>query len=620
MISQRRSSQTEHQVYRFIGISVFALFFLAQPAPARTVLADQATTLHNLNAEVLVEGDRLLFERGGVWEGHIESSTGVVYGAYGTGPDPVIKGDSYCILGENVDDVTIENLELRGFTSTGIYVVNGNDWVIRSNYIKSSRAQRYAIWIRTLRPNVLSSGHVIENNEIGQLGTSYSDSFRVGAINLVNTQDVTISGNNIHTKFRPAIRTMLGAGSTNSRRIIIEDNNISDSWGNILIWNTDDALIQNNTIISSAGCGICVSFGSSRTRITGNLIHDLGKSGALWNGIDVNGDTSLVNDGLILGNSISAVNCYSVMVSSVSGWQIVHNKLDASENTGDGCNERRLAMRVEVSQIESDYNEFVISGDGDGNLVADELLVNKDGQMLMFSEWISDGSQDQHSTVSRTPMATPTPTPTPRGPTATPTPTPRGPTATPTPTPRGPTATPTPTEGGGSKSSIVTVPVVAHIDGVGGTPWRSDVAVANRNSITQRLRFIYLPDEGEKLTRIRSLQPFSTLLLKNIVKHFLGGEDGKGPIQIEVLTDGTEPPSVISRTYAARSFGNFGSGLPADVEHSTGQRRTFLRFSDSTGVPTVRLATSKHASFLRGAWASGRSMGSSQKRRERANR
>jgi len=118
---------------------------------------------------------------------------------------------------------------------------------------------------------------------------------------------------------------------------------------------------------------------------------------------------------------------------------------------------------------------------------------------------------------------------------------------------------------------MVTVPVVAHVDGVGGTPWRSDVSVANRNSIAQRLQFIYLPDKGKKLAKTRTLKPYSTLLLKNIVKNFLGGEDGKGPLQIEVLTDGTDPPAVISRTYAARAFGNLGSGLPADVEHSTGE-------------------------------------------------
>jgi hypothetical protein len=56
-----------------------------------------------------------------------------------------------------------------------------------------------------------------------------------------------------------------------------------------------------------------------------------------------------------------------------------------------------------------------------------------------------------------------------------------------------------------------------------------------------------------------------------LVKNFLGNENGKGPLHIEVLTGETVPPSVISRTYGEMDFGNFGSGLPADVEHATGE-------------------------------------------------
>ncbi len=114
------------------------------------------------------------------------------------------------------------------------------------------------------------------------------------------------------------------------------------------------------------------------------------------------------------------------------------------------------------------------------------------------------------------------------------------------------------------------MPVVAHLTGVGGTPWRSDLAISNRNSIAQKLEFIYQPDTGAKALRTKTLKPYSTLLLKDLVKNFLGNDDGKGPLQIEVVTDGTDAPSVISRTYAAREFGNLGSGLPADVELSTG--------------------------------------------------
>jgi hypothetical protein len=203
-------------------------------------------------------------------------------------------------------------------------------------------------------------------------------------------------------------------------------------------------------------------------------------------------------------------------------------------------------------------------------------------------------------TPTRTPTRTSTrpPTSTPVGPTNTPTPTwtPVVTTATPTPRttpiatptrtsapaptqtpPSIPSSTPTPTPTRGiddppsNPSVMVTLPVVAHIQGVGGTPWRSDVSISSRDSIAQQLRFVYLSDKGKKLARTRILKPHSTLLLKDLVRNFLGGEDGKGPLRIEVLTEGSKPPSVISRTYAAREFGNLGSGLPADVEAATGQ-------------------------------------------------
>jgi hypothetical protein len=188
------------------------------------------------------------------------------------------------------------------------------------------------------------------------------------------------------------------------------------------------------------------------------------------------------------------------------------------------------------------------------------------------------------------PSGTPTPTPTPQPPaSATPTPTPGGGQSTPTPvpstaTPVPPTATPTPTStpvppaptpvspgGDGGDSPTVIVPVVAHVEGVEGTSWRSDVSVANRNSIPQKLRFTYRPEGGDTIVKQRRIEPYGTLLLKNLVKNFLGGGDGKGPLQIQVLTDDTSAPAVVSRTYAKRSFGNLGSGLPSDVQLDKGQ-------------------------------------------------
>jgi len=121
-------------------------------------------------------------------------------------------------------------------------------------------------------------------------------------------------------------------------------------------------------------------------------------------------------------------------------------------------------------------------------------------------------------TATWTHTRTPTPTWTPGGPTATPTPTH---TATPTATSGGPTNTPTrtptktptsppatPTTG----PSKVTVPVVVHLDGVGGTSWRSDVVVSNQNSSSQTVRLTYQTASKASFSKNRTLAGFATLL------------------------------------------------------------------------------------------------------------
>jgi len=174
-------------------------------------------------------------------------------------------------------------------------------------------------------------------------------------------------------------------------------------------------------------------------------------------------------------------------------------------------------------------------------------------------------------TPSWTPTSTSTPTPTwtPGGPTATPTPTatPGGPTDTPTPTPtRTPTSAPaTPTDG----PSKVTVPVVVHNEGVGGTSWRSDVVVSNQNSASQTVRLTYQTAAKAAFSKDRTLVGFATLLLEDLVVDLFRAGDGRGPLDVEVLSGATKAPVVVSRAYSENSFGNLGSGLPADVMPST---------------------------------------------------
>jgi hypothetical protein len=173
-------------------------------------------------------------------------------------------------------------------------------------------------------------------------------------------------------------------------------------------------------------------------------------------------------------------------------------------------------------------------------------------------------AQNTYPVAAATPTRTPTPTLTPTG-------TPGGPTVTPTPTwtpTRTPTRTPTP-GGGGPEPTKITVPVVVHTEGVGGTSWRSDVFVSNRNATAQTLRFTYKTQAKASFQVSKTLVGFATLLFEDVVDDLFNAGNGRGPLDVEIMHGGALLPVVVSRAYAEEDFGNLGSGLPADVAPST---------------------------------------------------
>jgi hypothetical protein len=191
------------------------------------------------------------------------------------------------------------------------------------------------------------------------------------------------------------------------------------------------------------------------------------------------------------------------------------------------------------------------------------------------------GATPTNTPTSPTPTATHTPTPTPTGPTPTftpswtptSTPTPGGPTATPTdtPTPGGPTATPTPTQTPTpvptqpTVADELTVPVIVHLFGVGGTPWRSDVMVSSQVSGPQTIRLEYSTPAKASFSTSWPMAGFATILLEDLVADLFNAGEGRGPLKISVLSGEKVLPAVVSRAYAENDFGNMGSGLPADV-------------------------------------------------------
>ena len=104
---------------------------------------DQAwKSLDKVNSTTFAAGSLVLFERGETWHDSLLASASgtsdkpIVYGAYGTGANPVIEaasGSSYAVSLNNKDNVTFDSLTMKGSGDTGLLLNGGADNVKVTN-------------------------------------------------------------------------------------------------------------------------------------------------------------------------------------------------------------------------------------------------------------------------------------------------------------------------------------------------------------------------------------------------------------------------------------------------------------------------------------------------------
>lgn len=107
----------------------------------------------------------------------------------------------------------------------------------------------------------------------------------------------------------------------------------------------------------------------------------------------------------------------------------------------------------------------------------------------------------------------------------------------------------------------LTVPVVAHVEGVGGTPWRSDVAITNPDDSPIEITIEYLPMNGNPAELPVELAGGATVLYEDIVASAFGAGDGQGTLVVTAPAEGPTPV-VASRTYAQMGDEGLGQGMP----------------------------------------------------------
>jgi hypothetical protein len=292
--------------------------------------------------------------------GSLYSSRGYVYVHLSNGSNPsshtieICGSRNYGISIGNVSNVTIDGLEIIRATKAGIDVNNttANNITVENSVFFNigdtlgdpstgvGSGGEGSIFVFPTSGAVVT-GWLIENNWIGQ--SDFTDSvlnYNQAAVELSATAGATISGNDFASVHGTALQVTDGYSSTCSSPLI-ENNQFTNSEGNIYIIGCSSASIVSNTIYSSYGNGIEIgnAFQASDENnnapyLAYNVIYNLSTAyqDGLYNGIDVNHATN----GTAIGNNI-----YSVLAACMtleadtgpsSGWTVNTNTFNATNN------------------------------------------------------------------------------------------------------------------------------------------------------------------------------------------------------------------------------------------------------------------------------------------------
>jgi hypothetical protein len=294
--------------------------------------------------------------------GSFYSSRGYVYVHLANGANPsrhtieICGSRKYGISIGNVSNVTIEGLEIIRATKAGIDVNNttANNITVEKNVffnigdtlgdsstgLGNGNGGEGSIFVLPTAGAVVT-GWIIENNWVGQ--SDFPDSqlnYNQAAVQLSATVGATISGNDFASVHGAALQVADNYAATCSSPLI-ENNQFTNSEGNIFIIGCSAASIVSNTIYSSYGNGIELGGGyqssdinNNEAYLSNNVIHNLGPAyqDGLYNGIDVNHATN----GTAINNNIYAVLASCMTLESdtgaSSGWTLDNNTFNASQN------------------------------------------------------------------------------------------------------------------------------------------------------------------------------------------------------------------------------------------------------------------------------------------------
>jgi len=111
----------------------------------------------------------------------------------------------------------------------------------------------------------------------------------------------------------------------------------------------------------------------------------------------------------------------------------------------------------------------------------------------------------------------------------------------------------------------IVVPTSAHVSGINGTFWRSELEVVNRGTEVARYQLALLPRAGGEVSSVSprfTLQPGAARRHRNLLQEVFG-TTGAGAVRVTALVGQVE---VTSRTFTQSGSGSFGQAVPGIPE------------------------------------------------------
>lgn len=200
-----------------------------------------------------------------------------------------------CIVLSDVTRCIIKGLELKNFSSAGIYESGGSRNTIEGNYIHTTLGTAYGVFMN-YRGSIGSTNNIVNKNIIDVSGDGVWSGGNGSTPPTVFSSGSIISSNQI-TAHRMGIEVWGGSNNTN-----IVNNNIvalgDTGWGwGISIAQSDRSTCTGNTVNAAGGQGIELAI-SSFVTATGNTING---NTTVGHGISISGGG---NNNTITGNTI----------------------------------------------------------------------------------------------------------------------------------------------------------------------------------------------------------------------------------------------------------------------------------------------------------------------------